>query len=68
MNAAQQNIAEPSGFKVVCCDCGSLSIKATDFVNAPGDTKIECGRCKAVRGTLADLHVLARGGSNSFEF
>ena len=68
MNSAQQDTREQSGFKAVCCDCGSLSIKVTDLVNAPGDTKIECGRCRAVRGTLAELHVLARRGGDIFEF
>ena len=68
MNPAQQNTSEQPGFKVVCCDCGSLSIKATDLVNAPDDTKIECGRCRAVRGTLAELHALARRGNGVFEF
>ena len=68
MNIAQRNTADQSGFKVVCCECGSLSIKITDLVNAPEDTEIECGQCKAVRGTLADLHVLARTGNDSFEF
>jgi hypothetical protein len=68
MNSAQQDIREQSGFKAVCCDCGSLSIKATDLVNAPDDTKIECGRCRAVRGTLAELHALARRGNGVFEF
>jgi hypothetical protein len=68
MNSAQQDIGEQSGFKVVYCECGSLSIRMTDLVNAPEDTKIECGRCKAVRGTLAELHVLARRGNDVFEF
>lgn len=68
MNTAQQNTAGQSGFKVVCCECGSLSIRMADFANAPEDTEIECGRCSAVRGTLADLHVLARKGNDCFEF
>jgi hypothetical protein len=68
MNSTQQDIREQSGFKVVCCECGSLSIKMKDLANAPEDTKIECGRCTAVRGTLAELHVLARRGSDIFEF
>ena len=68
MNPAQQDTSERTGFKVVCCDCGSLSIKATDLVNAPDDTKIECGHCRAVRGTLAELHALARRGDGVFEF
>jgi len=68
MNLAQESIRERSGFKVVCLDCGSLSIKAADLGNAPGETPIECGRCKAVRGTLADLQMLARRGGDMFEF
>jgi hypothetical protein len=60
--------AQP-GFRVVCEDCGSLSIKiaeiATDF---PKHVIVRCGRCSAVRGTLADLHVLARSGRDIFEF
>lgn len=68
MDSVQQDIREQPGFKVVCCECGSLSIKMADFANAPEDTKIECGRCTAIRGTLAELHVLARTGNDSFEF
>ena len=68
MNLAQENTRERSGFKVVCRDCGSLSIKATDLANAPDDTPIECGRCRAVRGTVAELHMLARRGGDLFEF
>src|ERR1700730_13229012 len=52
----------PTGFKIVCTDCGSLSIKATDPANTSTDTVIKCRRCSAVRGTVADLQVLARGG------
>jgi ribosomal protein S27AE len=68
MNSAQQDIRERPGFKVVCRECGSLSIKMADFANAPADTRIECGRCTAFRGTLAELHVLARRGNDLFEF
>ena len=68
MNLAQDNIRERPGFKVVCLDCGSLSIKVTDLVNAPDDTPIECGRCRAVRGTVAELHVLALRGGDTYEF
>jgi hypothetical protein len=57
-----------SFFKIVCENCGSLSIKVTDPVNAPGNTLVRCGRCTAVRGTLNDLHVLARRGTELFEF
>jgi hypothetical protein len=58
----------PTGFKIVCTDCGGLSIKATDPANASTDTPIECRRCSAVRGTVADLQVLARRGRDLFEF
>ena len=68
LKLAQENTRERSGFKVVCLDCGSLSIKVADFANAPDDTPVECGRCRAVRGTVAELHVLARRGGDVFEF
>jgi hypothetical protein len=55
------------GLKIVCEACGSLSIKAIDPA-APGETLIHCGRCNAVRGTLADLQELARRGTDVFEF
>jgi hypothetical protein len=66
MNLQEQTVS--SGFKIVCSDCGSLSIKATDPAQASGDTVIECRRCSAVRGTVADLHVLARRGRDLYEF
>ena len=66
MNLQQQTIA--SGFKIICTDCGSLAIKVTDPAHASDDTIIACRRCNAVRGTVADLHVLARRGRDLFEF
>jgi hypothetical protein len=66
MNLQQQTVS--SGFKIVCTDCGSLSIKATDPSRASDDTIIECRRCSAARGTVADLHVLARRGCDLYEF
>ncbi len=59
---------ERSGFKIVCNDCGSLSIKVADPVNAPGTTPVQCGRCGTIRGTLADLHDLALRSIDVFEF
>ena len=56
------------GFKTVCQECGSLSIKVADPINAPGATPVQCGRCGAVRGTLEELHDLARRGDDVFEF
>jgi hypothetical protein len=58
---------ERSGFNVVCKDCGSLSIKVADPANAPRTTPVRCGRCGAVRGTLADLHQLAHRSGDAFE-
>ena len=66
MNLQQQTA--PTGFKIVCTDCGSLSIKAADPANASTDAVIECRRCSAVRGTIADLQVLAQRGRDLFEF
>jgi len=59
---------ERSGSKVVCSDCGSLSIKVADPVTAAGTTLVDSGHCNAVRGTLSDLHNLARRGTDLFEF
>ena len=59
---------ERSGFKIVCSDCGSLSIKVADPVHALDTTPVECARCGAIRGTLADLHDLALKGRDTFEF
>jgi hypothetical protein len=66
-----EHVATPrdrSGFKIVCEDCGSLSIQVADPVTGPGATSVHCGRCGVVRGTLAELHDLARRGTDVFEF
>jgi hypothetical protein len=68
MDLAAQKTAEKARFKVVCDQCGSLSIKLTDPANAASATAIQCGRCSATRGTLADLQDLARRGTDIFEF
>jgi hypothetical protein len=60
-------ILENSEFKIVCDGCGSLTIKPIDSA-AASETKIQCGRCNAVRGTLADLRALAHRGKDVFEF
>ena len=57
-----------TGLKVVCEECGNLSIKPIDPVNTPDDAEIHCRRCNAVRGTLGDLRELARKGADVFEF
>jgi hypothetical protein len=57
-----------SRFKVVCEDCGGLSIKVEDPANSPSTVLVRCGRCNAIRGTLAELHEMARRSTDSFEF
>jgi hypothetical protein len=68
MNFSEHITSERSRFRVVCENCGSLSIKVADPANSPDAAIVLCGRCGAVRGTLADLHVLARSGHDVFEF
>lgn len=69
MNLKKCNPGEQRGFKIVCESCGSLSIKVNGHgTDAPDAALVECGRCSGVRGTLADLHALARGGRDVFEF
>jgi hypothetical protein len=67
MNFHQHQNGARSGLQIVCDACGSLSIKAIEPAAGPG-TSIHCGRCNAVRGTLADLHELARRSADVFEF
>jgi hypothetical protein len=67
MNVHQHQNPERSGLQIVCDACGTLSIKAIEPAAVPG-TSIHCGRCNAVRGTLADLHELARRSADVFEF
>jgi hypothetical protein len=57
-----------SRFKVICEDCGGLSIKVEDPANSPATVLVRCGRCNAIRGTLAELHEMARRSTDSFEF
>jgi hypothetical protein len=51
MNLEQHQRGERPGLKIVCEECGSLSIKVVDPATAPGTTLIQCGRRNAVRGT-----------------
>lgn len=67
MNLAQQP-SKPTGLKIVCESCGNLSIMPIDPVNADDGADIHCGRCNAVRGTVADLRALARRATGEFEF
>jgi uncharacterized Zn finger protein len=68
MKVADLAVSAKAGFKMVCDECGSLSIRVADLVHAPLTTLIQCGRCGAVRGTLSELHDLARRGTKSFDF
>jgi hypothetical protein len=67
MNPDRQPCERRSGLKIVCEQCGNLSIKAIDPVNATDLAEIYCGRCNAVRGTLADLREMARRSTDIFE-
>jgi predicted Zn finger-like uncharacterized protein len=70
MRVSMANVESARGqrFKIVCENCGSLSIKVSDPANSPAATVVQCGRCNAVRGTVGDLHDLARRGTELFEF
>jgi hypothetical protein len=60
---------DASAFKIVCVECGSLTIKIANPDRAPLTTVISCARCDAPRGTVEQLHALARSGSSDlFEF
>ena len=68
MKHDQRPCERRSGMKIVCDECGNLSIKAIDPGNASDLAMIYCGRCNAVRGTLADLREMARRSTDIFEF
>jgi hypothetical protein len=68
MNVEGTATRERSRFKIVCEACGSLSIKVADPANSSSANLVRCRRCNAVRGTLDELHDLARHGKDVFEF
>jgi hypothetical protein len=68
MNFEQQCRRDRPGLKLVCENCGNLSIKPIDPDVAPELAIIHCRRCNAVRGTLADLQAIARRSVDVFEF
>jgi hypothetical protein len=68
MSLAQHGSSEGPGFRIVCDRCGGLSIKMADPATSPATALVQCRRCNAVRGTLGDLHDLARRGHDVFEF
>jgi hypothetical protein len=62
---------EPSlsvGFRMVCDCCGGLSIRIADPQKSSASTAVRCRGCDAVRGTLGELHDLARRATDVFEF
>jgi hypothetical protein len=46
-------------FQMVCCDCGSLTIKIENPVSASREAIVHCGECGASRGTMGALRDLA---------
>jgi hypothetical protein len=68
MNLAEHASGERTGFRVVCVDCGGLSIKIANPAKSPVTANVKFARCDAVRGTLGDLHELARRSTDDFEF
>ncbi len=66
MHLEHETSSAAVGFRVVCDACGGLQIKPVDL-GKPASI-VHCGRCGAVRGTLADLNDLARGSKGVFEF
>jgi hypothetical protein len=59
--------AQP-GLKIVCEVCGNLSIKPIDPAETSDGAVVNCRRCNAVRGTIADLRAMARQSTGDFEF
>jgi hypothetical protein len=68
MNLTHHATSARPGFRIVCDRCGGLSIKMADPTTSPTTALVQCRRCDAVRGTLGDLHDLARRGTDVFEF
>lgn len=52
-------------FKLVCDDCGSLTIRAENYDRADAAAIIECGRCKSQRGRgrLFEISPASRAGT-----
>jgi ribosomal protein S27E len=48
MKSEHPQSGEQPGFKIVCGDCGSLSIKLVDPVNSSATATVQCGRCGAI--------------------
>ena len=46
-------------FQMVCANCGSLSIKIENPVDASSETVVNCGDCGSSRGSMGALRDLA---------
>ena len=68
MNLGEHVASRSVGFRVVCDHCGGFSIRIADPAKSPATALVQCARCDAVRGTLGDLHELARRSTDVFEF
>jgi hypothetical protein len=68
MNLAHHVTSARPGFRIVCDCCGDLAIKMADPTTSPSSALVQCRSCDAVRGTLGDLHDLARRATDVFEF
>jgi hypothetical protein len=54
------NMIDNNTFKLVCENCGSLTIRVADPEQVDAAAMVECGRCGSPRGTWAALRDLAR--------
>lgn len=48
-----------SDFRIVCTDCGCLSIKIEEPLKSPREALVYCGDCGTSRGTVGALRDLA---------
>ena len=68
MNLALHQPGRTVGFRMVCDCCGGLSIRMGDPTKSSDSTLVQCRGCDAVRGTLGELHDVARRATDVFEF
>ena len=68
MNLTPHEPGSNEGFRLVCDRCGGLAIKIADPTKSSDSTPVQCRGCDAVRGTLGELHDLARRATDVFEF
>jgi len=51
----ERAVPGPTDYKMICDQCGSLTITLPTEVLASPQTLLTCGRCGAPRGTLQSL-------------